>query len=368
MAQAAPPLKKTPLHESFRRAGARLVEFAGWDLPVQFTSVVEEHLAVRTAAGLFDVSHMGEIAIRGGGALALVQALTPNDAAALQPGRAQYSALTTERGTFVDDLLVYRRAPDDFLLVVNAANTGKDFAWIAAHARGDVEVVDVSARHALLALQGPRAADILGGVAGRAIVALDPFAFAEAEVAGVRVLVSRTGYTGEDGFEIAPPPEGAARVWDALLAAGRDRGLLPCGLGARDTLRLEARLPLYGNDIDETTTPYEAGLGFIVRPEKGDFLGREALLRERQSGPRRRLTGFEMRDPGVPRHGYAVRVDGTPAGGVTSGGHAPFLKKNIGLAYLPPAGAAEGTQLEVEIRGRQARAVVVRTPFYRRPR
>jgi aminomethyltransferase len=368
MPEAAAPPKKTPLHEAVRRSGARLVEFAGWELPVRFTSVLEEHQAVRTAAGLFDVSHMGEIDIRGGAALRLVQSLIPGDAAALRPGRALYSALTTERGTFVDDILVYRRAPEDFLLVVNAANTEKDFAWVARHAAGDVEVVDVSARHAQLALQGPRAAAILRDLVAAPLEGMRPFDFVETTAGGARALVSRTGYTGEDGFEIYLPPAAAADLWDGILRAGRGRGLLPCGLGARDTLRLEARLLLYGRDIDDTTTVLEAGLTRIVRFDKGEFLGRAALLAQRAAGPSRRLVGFEMRDPGIPRHGYAVRAGDTPCGTVTSGGFAPFLKKSIGLAYVPADRSGDGTPITVDIRGRPARAVVVPTPFYRRAR
>lgn len=362
------PPRRTPLSDLFRRMGARMVDFAGWDLPVQFDSVLEEHLAVRRTAGLFDVSHMGEIAVRGPAALLLVQSLTSNDAALLTQGRAQYSAITTERGTIVDDILVYRRGPEEFLLVVNAANTERGFAWIAARAAGDVEVVDESARWAQLALQGPAAEAILQELTGTRLEAVRYYRFVETEVRGIAAIVSRTGYTGEDGFEIYLPPEGAVDLCESLLRAGRARGLRPCGLGARDTLRLEAGLPLHGNDIDETTTLLEAGLGRFVRFGKGAFTGREALLQEKERGSRRRLAGFEMREPGIPRHGHPVRVAGTASGSVTSGGFAPFLKKGIGLAYLPAAQSAPGTDISVDIRGRMARAVVVPTPFYHRPR
>ena len=370
MSGAAGPLKKTPLTDLFRGMGARLVEFAGWEMPVQFSSVLEEHRAVRGAAGIFDVSHMGEIEVRGAGALALVQSLTCNDAARLASGQAQYSALLTEQGTFVDDILVYRRDRDEFLLVVNAGNSDKDFAWIGRRAaRGDdVEVVNASARWALIALQGPRAAVILQGLASPRLDAIRPYHFSPGTVRGAPALVSRTGYTGEDGFEIYLQPDAAPAVFRALLEAGRPHGALPCGLGARDTLRLEARMLLYGNDIDDTTTVLEAGLGGIARLAKGDFVGREALVRQKERGVPRLLAGFEMIDPGIARHGYPVRIGGEAAGQVTSGSFAPTLKKNIGLAYVPSRHAQAGTRFEVAIRERAAAAVVVPTPFYQRPR
>ncbi len=367
MSPAAGPLKSTPLVRLFRDLGARLVEFAGWEMPVQFSSVIEEHQAVRTAAGLFDVSHMGEVQIRGRGALDLVQRVTCNDAARLRPGQAQYSALTTEKGTFVDDILVYRLAQDDFLLVVNAANTGRDFGWVASHARGDVEVVDVSARWAQLALQGPRSEAVLQPLLPAPLSALRPFQFVETRLEGARAIVSRTGYTGEDGFEIYLPPEPAPGLFEALLRQGRPQGLLPCGLGARDTLRLEACLPLYGNDIDDTTTVLEAGLERFLKLEKGSFIGSEALRRERERGVARRLLGFEMIDPGIPRHGYEVRLGGERIGAVTSGTLGPTVRKSIGLAYFPARVSAAGTRFEVNIRGRDAAAGIVPTPFYRRP-
>jgi aminomethyltransferase len=361
-------LNTSPLETVHRQLGARLVGYAGWEMPLQFSSVLEEHRAVRCAAGLFDVSHMGEIEIRGGEALSLVQHLTCNDAARLEAGHVQYSALTTAEGTFVDDIMVYRRGPNDFLLVVNAGNTDKDFAWIAGHAEGDVEVVNASRRWALLALQGPRAVSIL-----RAHVTIDPgslraFRFVEARVGAMEALISRTGYTGEDGFEIYLDAEGATEVFRALLDAGKPEGLLPCGLGARDTLRLEAAMRLYGNDIDETTTVLEAGLEGIVKWEKGEFMGRAALSLQKEKGVERRLVGFDLSDPGVPRHGYAVRVDGAQVGSVTSGTLAPHLRRPIGLAYVPDHLSAPGSRLNIDIRGREAAAVVVRVPFYKRGR
>ncbi len=364
---AAGPLKVTPLAPLFRDMGARLVDFAGWELPVQFTSVLEEHRAVRTAAGLFDVSHMGEVEVRGKAALDLVQTVTSNDASRLGSGQAQYTALTTEKGTFVDDIIVYRRREDDFLLVLNASNTDKDFAWIASHARGQVEVVNASARYAQLALQGPRAEAILKPLVQVPLAPIRAFQFVETAVLGTKCLVARTGYTGEDGFEIYAPPGAAPDLFRALLREGTPLGLLPCGLGARDTLRLEARLLLYGNDIDESTTVLEAGLDAFVKLNKGPFIGSEALSREKQEGPLRCLVGFEMIDAGIPRHGYPVKIEGAEPGTVTSGTFGPTVKRSIGLAYVPARAARVGTRLHVGIRGRDAQAVIVPTPFYRRP-
>jgi aminomethyltransferase len=360
-------LRKTPLNDVIRRSGARCVEFAGWEMPIQFRSLIEEHLAVRTAAGLFDVSHMGEIGVTGPDALPLLQRLTPNDVSRLSEGEAHYSALLTPRGTFVDDILVYRRGPDRFFLCVNASNTDKDFQWIRSQATGEVEVEDVSGDYAQLALQGPRAVAILTRVADQAVGGIPSFHFIEGSVRGAPALLSRTGYTGEDGFEIYLPPAEAERIWTALLEAGREDGLVPAGLGARDTLRLEARLPLYGNDIDETVTPLEAGLGFIVRLAKGEFLGSDVLLRQKERGVERRLTGFEMTGPGIPRHGYPLRLEGREAGTVTSGTFAPFLRKGIGLAYLPSASASVGREIDVMIRDKAVPGRVVQTPFYKRP-
>jgi aminomethyltransferase len=345
-----------------------MVPFAGWDMAVQFTSVIEEHMAVRTAAGLFDVSHMGEIEVEGPQALALVQRLTCNDAARLEDGQAQYSALTNEHGAFVDDILVYRRKADRYLLVVNAGNSDKDAAWVQQHAQDarDVTVRDASRRYAQLAVQGPASAAIVSRVCGVPVGDLGSYRFVEAMVRKAPSIVSRTGYTGEDGFEIYGPPEAAPDLFQALLDGGRELGLKPCGLGARDTLRLEARLPLYGNDIDDTTTVLEAGLKRFLRLDKGDFIGRPALQRQENEGLPRKLVGFEMTDRGIARHGYPVRHDGSAIGLVTSGTFGPFVKKNIGLAYVPPALAAVGTRFEVIIRERGAAAVVVPTPFYRR--
>jgi aminomethyltransferase len=366
------PLKKTPLNARHKSSGARMVPFSGWDMPVEYSGISAEHMAVRTRAGLFDVSHMGEIEIAGKDALAAIQGLAANDASKLQVGQAQYSGLLTPDGTFVDDIIVYRLAAQHFLLVVNAGNIQKDYAWIAGHlpASGDVVAVDASSRYALLALQGPAARAILQTLTGIDLGAMKYYWFAHGEVASVRATVSRTGYTGEDGFEVFVPPQSADRVWQAILEAGQDAGAIPCGLGARDTLRLEAGLRLYGNDIDETTTPLEAGLGWIVGWNKDAFesaMGSGALLAQK-SGVDRRLVGFEMIAPGIARHAYDVYIDGSvaPAGKVTSGTQTPYLNKAIGMAYLPADFAARGGGFDVEIRGRRARARTVPLPFYKR--
>jgi len=361
-------LSRTPLHAAHVAAGARLVDFAGWDMPVQYAGVIEEHMTVRQRAGMFDVSHMGEIEIRGSRALEVVQHLTSNDAARLTNGRAQYSAITTERGTPVDDILVYRLAPDRFLLCVNASNDRKDYEWLRERAGGRAEVLHVSADYAQIALQGPLAAEILSSATPAPIADLASFAFVMGRVAGHESLISRTGYTGEDGFEIYCSPVAAPSIWEMLLENGKPRGLEPAGLGARDTLRLEASLALYGNDIDDGTTLLEAGLDFIVRLEKGDFLGREALRSQKQKGLTRKLVGFEMSDRGIARHGYPVAVDGVSAGTVCSGTYAPFLRRNIGMVYLPIERAVEGQEFDITIRAKPVRARVVKMPFYRRTR
>jgi aminomethyltransferase len=362
--------KKTPLNAVHRRMGARTVEFAGWDMPVEYSGISAEHMAVRTRAGLFDVSHMGQIEIAGPGALGAVQHLTSNDASRLAVGQVQYSALTTDRGTFVDDILVYRLADQHYQLVVNAGNIVKDHEWIVRHVREggyDAAVVNASSRYALLALQGPAAETVLQTLTGVDLSQIRYYWFATGEVAGVRATISRTGYTGEAGFEVFVPPAQAERAWEAILAAGRDADVVPCGLGARDTLRLEASMRLCGSDMDEETSVLEAGLGWIVGWKKPDFLG-AARLREQKAGAlERRLVGFEMRDRAIARHGYPVVQDGTQVGVVTSGTQTPFLKKAIGLAMVPLALAAVGTPLQIEIRGRQTPAEVVPEPFYKRP-
>jgi len=336
---------------------------------VQYTGVMDEHVAVRTRAGLFDVSHMGEVLVKGPGALAFLQHVTCNDVSKLVPGRIHYSGLMTPNGAFVDDLLIYKMGDDDYFVVVNAANTAKDFAWMRDRAKGfDTEVTDASASWAQIALQGPRGSEILKPLTPADLAAMKYYSFVPADVLGAPCIVSRTGYTGEDGFEIYSPPQAAEKIWYALLGQGAPHGLVPIGLGARDTLRLEAKMALYGNDIDATTTALEADLGWIVKLEKGPFVGSDVLARQKQEGIRRKLVGFETEGRAVARHGYPAFVDGNPAGVVTSGSFAPFLKKNIGLVYLPAGSWDPGTRFEVEIRGRREPAVVVPTPFYKRPR
>jgi aminomethyltransferase len=363
----ATPLKKTPLNARHRASGARMVAFGGWDMPVEYSGIGAEHLAVREHAGLFDVSHMGEIEIAGRNALEAVQRISCNDASKLHVGQAHYSGLMSSAGTFVDDLLVYRLGKEHFLLVVNASHIAADYAHIAEHIApaGDAVAVDASSRYALIAVQGPAALDILQPLTGVDLAGLKYYWFAHGEVASVRATISRTGYTGEDGFEIFVPPQSADRVWLALLDSGRGAAV-PCGLGARDTLRLEAAMRLHGSDIDDTTTPLEADLGWMVGWNKGDFLGAETLRQQKSAGVSRKLVGFEMLERGIARQGYEAYVGGAAAGRVTSGTQTPFLKKAIGLAYLPVEHTAAGTEFEIDIRGRRTRATVVPLPFYKR--
>jgi aminomethyltransferase len=339
-------------------------------MPVEYAGIAQEHLAVRMRAGLFDVSHMGEIEIAGPDALPLVQWLTSNDASRLSVGQIQYSALTTDTGTFVDDLLVYRLADAHFLLVVNASNIVKDYEWMAAQAKsrgGDASVVNSSSRYGLIAVQGPAAQAILQGLTAIDLPAIRYYWFATGEVAGVRVTVSRTGYTGEDGFEVFVPPAAAEKVWDAILEAGEAHGLERCGLGARDTLRLEAAMRLYGNDMDAETTVLEAGLGWIIGWKKPPFLGSDRLHAQKRDGVARKLVCFEMTgERAIARHGHAVVRGGEAIGTVTSGTQTPFLKKAIGMAMVPMDSTAVGTELEFDIRGRRAKGVVVPEPFYKR--
>ena len=363
-------LRKTPLHGTHTASGARMVEFGGWDMPVEYTGISAEHMAVRTRAGLFDVSHMGEIELAGGDALAAVQWLTSNDASRLAVGQAQYSALTTDQGTFVDDILVYRLADDHYLLVVNAGNIIADYDWIVSRSRerfSDVAVVNASSRYALLALQGPVAQEVLQRLTAVDLSQIKYYWFAPGEVASVRATISRTGYTGEDGFEVFVPPAQAERVWRAILDAGRDAGVQACGLGARDTLRLEAGMRLCGSDMDDKTSVLEAGLGWIVGWKKTEFLGHERLREQKAGALTRKLAAFEMTDRAIARHGYPVWRGESSVGVVTSGTQTPFLKKSIGFAMVPVDMAAVGSPLEIDVRGRRARAVVVPEPFYKRP-
>lgn len=363
-------LKHTPLYEAHCRRRARMVEFGGWRMPVQYTGVIEEHLAVRGAAGLFDVSHMGEIEIKGGGALSFLQELTINDVARLANGQVQYNALCFPHGGVVDDLTVYRIDHDHYLLCVNAANTDADFAWIEQVLQdGDfanVMVRNVSDEFAQLALQGPAAPAILARLTDTNLERIPYYHFYEGLVAGVPTIISRTGYTGEDGFELYLPPESAEMVWETLLSAGAADGLLPVGLGARDTLRLEMKFPLYGHELSPEISPLEAGLGWITHLEKPSFVGREALLRQKEEGPPRRLAAFTLQEAGVPRADYPVFADGREIGKVTSGTMSPSLRVGIGLALVESPYAAIGTQFGIGIRHRQVAAQVVKGPFVKK--
>ncbi|PYQ55912.1 MAG: glycine cleavage system aminomethyltransferase GcvT [Acidobacteria bacterium] len=362
-------MRKTPLNAVHRESGAKMVPFGGWDMPVEYSGLISEHMAVRSAAGLFDVSHMGEFEVEGPGALAFLQRVTANNVARLALGQAQYSALPMPSGAPVDDVIVYRRGAESYLLVVNAGNIEKDFRWLEAQAPRECELRNRSDAYALLALQGPRAQEILQSMTPIDLSALKYYHFVEGEVSSYPVTVSRTGYTGEDGFEIFLQPVHVEAFWKRLLEAGREKGLLPCGLGARDTLRLEARMCLYGMDMDETTTLVEAGLGWIVSTDeaKGDYPGRDVLAEQKKSGPPRKLVGFEVTGRGIARHGYPVLLHDERVGEVTSGTYAPFLQKNIGLCYLPAPRAIVGTDLAIDIRERKVSARVVPTPFYKRP-
>ena len=356
-------LKRTPLYDAHVKAGARMVPFGGWEMPVQYTGVLDEHRTVRGAVGLFDVSHMGEFEVQGPQALAAVQRLTTNDAAALAVGQVQYSLLCREDGGIVDDLTLYRLAPDRFMLTVNAANIDGDWRWVTRQAGGG-DWRDVSAETGLLAVQGPRAESLVGRLADVDVTAIRYYHFARGTLKGVPALLSRTGYTGEDGFELYCAADRVEALWHALMEAGHADGIAPIGLGARDTLRLEMRYALHGNDIDTTTHPLEAGLGWVVKPAKGDFIGRAAIEAVRAAGLRRRLVGFEMRERAVPRHGYRLLAAEAEVGAVTSGSFSPSLEKGIGMGYVRAELARVGTDLGVEIRGAGHPARVVQTPFY----
>jgi aminomethyltransferase len=367
----APQLKKTPLNSVHREMGGRMVDFGGWDMPVQYPAgTVEEHLRTRTRSGLFDVSHMGEIDVRGADAISFVNHITSNDTTKLVDGQAQYSTLTTPKGTVVDDLLVYRFAADHLLLVVNASTTDKDWEWVKSHHDGQsVELRNVSSDYCQLALQGPDALTILQSLTSTSLADIKYYHFTEGAVDGVASIISRTGYTGEDGFEVYANSESAERLWKKLLDAGNfgaTDGVLPCGLAARNTLRLEAGMALYGNEIDETTTLLEANLGWICKLDKPEFVGKEILAAQKQEGIKRRLVGFEMTERGIARDHQEVLVEGNRAGQVTSGSPAPFLKKNIGFAYVPVEFAAVGQKLQIDVRGRLVEAQIVKTPFYKR--
>jgi len=357
-------LKRTPLHAAHVRLGARMIGFGGWDMPVQYAGIVEEHRTVRTAVGCFDVSHMGEFEFRGPDATRALQRLTTNDVPSLAVGQVQYSLLCYEDGGIVDDLTLYRLAHDDYMMTVNAANIDKDWAWVTGHVEGKVDARNASAETGLIAVQGPKAEGLVGRLTDVDVTAIGYYRFARGRVAGVPAIVSRTGYTGEDGFELYLPASSTEPVWDALLTEGKRDGVGPIGLGARDTLRLEMRYALYGNDIDQTTNPLEAGLGWVVKLPKGDFVGRPAIERVKAEGPIRRLVGFEMVDRAVARHGYRIVRDGAEVGHVTSGSYGPSVDRYIGMGYVIAALAAVGTEIDVEVRGRPQKARVATTPFY----
>ncbi|MGH9898787.1 MAG: glycine cleavage system aminomethyltransferase GcvT [Pyrinomonadaceae bacterium] len=364
-------LKQTPLNMTHRRMKANMVDFGGWDMPIQYPAgVIEEHLRTRKAAGLFDVSHMGEIEVRGVDAINFVNYICSNDVTKLVDGQAHYTSFTTQEGTVVDDLLVYRFAEDHLLLIVNASTTEKDWDWISTHKKGrNVEIRNSSADYCQLAVQGPHALGILQSLTPVNLAEIKYYHFTTGKVCDVQSIISRTGYTGEDGFEVYAAPERAELLWNKILDAGKfgtDGGIIPCGLAARNTLRLEAAMALYGHEIDETTTLLEAGLGWICKLNKGDFIGRDALLKQKETGIKRKLVGFEVTGRGIARDGQDVFIQGEKIGHVTSAGPAPFLKKNIGMAYVPVEIARQDQEIEIDVRGKLVAARIVATPFYKR--
>ncbi len=371
--------KATPLNAAHKKLNGRMVDFAGWDMPVQYSGVVAEHEAVRNAAGLFDVSHMGEIEFKGKGALEAANRLITNDLTKATDGQALYSGLLNERGGFVDDIVAYRFSPEHIFICVNASNRDKDFAWMSKHAQG-VKPVDRGDDYAQLAVQGPKAFGIVQRLADQKLDGVGTYRFTTGKVAKLQCIISRTGYTGEDGFELYCPPNEAEKLWFAILEAGKGDGIVPAGLGARDSLRTEMKYSLYGNDIDDVHTPLEAGLGWIVKLDKAEFIGKPVLVEQKAKGVTRKLVGFELLEPGIPRSHYPILKDGQRVGEVTSGTMGPSVKKAvgvvtsgtmspslkipIGVGYVPTALAAEGSTFEVEIRGKPVGAKVVKTPFY----
>ena len=366
-------LKKTPLNSAHRSLQGKMVDFGGWDMPVQYAAgVIEEHIRCRTRSGLFDVSHMGEIWVNGPGAIAFVNRLTTNDVTKLVDGQAHYSAIPNDTGGTVDDLLVYRFGPEKLLLVVNAGTTDKDWEWFSSHhsSADDCEITNASSDFCQIAVQGPDAVGILQNLTETELEPVKYYHFTTGKVDGVDAIISRTGYTGEDGFEVYAAPEFAEQLWNKLLDTGHfgeSEGILPCGLAARNTLRLEAAMSLYGHELGDDISTYEAGLGWITKLDKeGGFTGLEHLKKQKENGVNRKVTGFEMTEPGIARDGYDIYVNGEKIGVVTSGSPAPFLKKNIGLAFLPPEFAIVGQEIKIDVRGKHLSAVVVPTPFYKR--
>ncbi|WP_085523384.1 glycine cleavage system aminomethyltransferase GcvT [Tuberibacillus sp. Marseille-P3662] len=361
-------LKRTPLYEKFQENGAKTVDFGGWELPVKFSGIKDEHHAVRERAGLFDVSHMGEVSVTGDDAEAFLQYLVTNDIKQLAAGVAQYTAMCYEDGGTVDDLIIYKLDVNNYLLVINAANEAQDFEWIQSHAGGNVNIKNISNEVAQLAVQGPEAEAIVQSLTG---VSLDDIGFFNfknhVDLAGIQSLVSRTGYTGENGFEIYCAWDDAPRLWDAIQAAGESKGLALCGLGARDTLRFEAKLPLYGQELSKDISPVEAGIGFAVKVKnEDDFIGKAALKAQKENGAPRKLVGVEMIDKGIPRTHYAVFSDDQKIGEITTGTQSPTLNKNLGLALITRDYAEKGHEVEVDIRGKRKKAIIIGTPFYKR--
>jgi len=361
-------LKKTPLNAAHRALGGKMVDFGGWDMPVQYPAgVIEEHMATRTRAGLFDVSHMGEIWVEGEDAIPFVNRLTTNDVTKLVDGQAHYSALTNEKGGIVDDLLVYRFDKDKLLLVVNAGTTDKDWDWITSHKQDEnVTLTNASADYCQIAVQGPEAVGILKQSTHTNLDEIKYYHFTTGRVDDVESIISRTGYTGEDGFEVYAAADKAEQLWNKFLETGKLVRILPCGLAARNTLRLESAMSLYGHELSDDITPLEANLGWITKLQKGDFTGSDALKQKKENGITRRIVGFEMTQPGIARDEYDVYIDDKRVGYVTSGSPAPFLKKNIGLAFLPVEFANDGQEIKIDVRGKHLSAKVVPTPFYKR--
>ncbi|MBI4665718.1 MAG: glycine cleavage system aminomethyltransferase GcvT [Nitrospinae bacterium] len=358
-------MKKTPLWQAHCALGAKMVDFAGWSMPVQYSSILEEHKAVREKVGIFDISHMGEIEVKGPGAMEFLQWLVPGDLSRLEDDNALYSALLNDNGGIIDDILIYKISGQRFFLCVNASNASKDYKWIAGHATSfpDVEVANLSRDFGMLSIQGPNAEPLLKQIVPYPLEKLGYYQFATTTIDETSVIIARTGYTGEDGFELFINWQSTAAIWERIFSRGKPFGLKPIGLGARDTLRLEMRYPLHGHEINETTTPYDAGLGWIVKLDKGEFIGKEALVKQKAEGLKRKLVGMELLDRGIPREGFNVIHNGEQVGVFTSGTLSPTLNKSIGLAFVPVELSAVGTQLLVDIRGRHAQAVVCKTPF-----
>ena len=358
--------RTTPLNAAHRKAGGRMVDFAGWDMPVQYDGLIQEHERVRTGVGLFDVSHMGEIEFKGPGALEEANRLITNDLARCIDGQAVYAGLLNEKGTFVDDVVAYRFSLEHIFICVNASNADKDFEWMASNAK-NVKPVNRSNDYAQIAVQGPKAFGLVQRLVKKPLEGVGTYRFTTGDVAGIACIISRTGYTGEDGFELYCPPDKAEALWNALLEEGKPEKAAPAGLGARDSLRTEMKFALYGNDIDDAHTPLEAGLGWIVKLDKADFIGKSVLVAQKAAGISRKLVGFEMVDAGIPRAHYPILQNGEKVGEVTSGTMGPSIKKAVGIGYVPTALSAEGSTFHVDIRGRAATARVVKTPFYTRP-